>query len=108
MKLSKHQFCTYLDELYYMWNEEKHIADSLEVVEWAPGRWINTFYEFFIDMCEVEDDPICGDIISWFIFEADWGTDRNMNKIYITEEDRTWNIESPEILYDYIMEYEAK
>ena len=54
-------------------------------------------------MCELEENPNYGTILDWFCFDMDFGKDKD-SKIF--DGSKTWRIESPEILYDYIMEVE--
>lgn len=109
MKLTKHQFCKAVDTYKEMLNQEHQIIDILDICpEWAPGAWINNYYEFLSDMCDLEENPIYGTTLDWFCFETDFGQKTDYNKIYDINTNRTWRIESPETLYDYIMEVEKE
>jgi len=103
MKLSKHQFCVAIETYKEMMEEENDLINALDISpEWKPGQWINRYYELLEDLCELEENDLFGTDLDWFCFETDFGRNTDMNKIYDTETGRTWRIESPEILYDFI------
>ena len=104
MKLSKKEFCTAVNTYKSMLEEETKFLDAFDISpEWKPGEWINNYYEFLSDMCELEENPNYGTILDWFCFDMNFGRDED-SKIF--EGSRTWRVNSPEILYDYIMEVE--
>ena len=103
MKLSKKQFCIAVETYRQMLIEERMIQDALNTAsEWVPGDWINNYYDFLSDLCELEEDPYIGTDLDWYCFETDFGRRKDMCKVYDQETGRTWTIETPEILYDYI------
>ena len=103
MKLNKRQFCTAVDTFKTMLEEEHQIIDVLDIgPEWKGGDWIQNYYELLTEVCELEEDSLYGSDLDWFCFDTKFGTDKDMYKIYDTETGRTWRIESPEILYDFI------
>jgi len=103
MKLSKAQFCIAVETFKEMMEEENDLINALDISpEWKPGRWVNNYYELLEDLCELEVDDLYGTDLDWFCFETDFGQNKDMNKVYNTETGRTWCIESPEILYDFI------
>ena len=103
MKLDKREFCIAVETYKEMLEEENKLLDALEVgPDWKPGVWINNYYELLTDLCEIEVDELYGSDLDWFCFDTKFGTNKDMNKIYDTETGRTWRIESPEILYDFI------
>lgn len=103
MKLDKRQFCIAVKTYKEMLEEEEKLLDALDVApEWKPGEWINNYYELLEDLCELEVDDLYGTDLDWFCFETDFGQNKDMNKVYNTETGRTWRIDSPEILYDFI------
>ena len=103
MKLSKRQFCIAVETFKEMMEEENDLINAFDISpEWKPGHWISNYYELLEDLCELEIDDLYGSDLSWFCFETDFGRNKDMNKIYDTETGRTWRIESPEILYDFI------
>ena len=101
MKLSKRQFCIAVRTYQSMQEEEREITTALGIVEWNPSDWINDYYELLSDMCELEEDHNMGTILDWFVFETDFGRRKDYCKIY--DEGKTWTIDSPEVLYDYIV-----
>lgn len=106
MKLSKRQFCDAVKTFEKMYREESIIFDTLNISPaWKCGEWIQQFYDFLSDVCDLEEDPESGTALDWFCFETDFGKAPD-NKIYV--DGKTWRIESPEILYDYIMEVEKE
>lgn len=103
MKLDKKQFCTAVNTYKTMLEEENQILDVLDMSpNWKCSEWINNYYELLTDLCELEKDDLFGSDLDWFCFDTKFGTDTDMYKIYDTETGRTWRIESPEILYDFI------
>lgn len=103
MKLSKAQFCTAVETYKVMLEEQDELLDALNAnIEWKPGEWINNYYDLLSDLCELEEDPYIGTDLDWFCFETDFGRRKDMCKVFDHETSRTWRIESPEILYDYI------
>ena len=106
MKLSKRQFCDAVTVFEKMYREENEIFNILNISpEWVCGEWIHQFYDFLSDVCDLEEDPKYGTTLDWFCFEADFGKAQD-NKIYV--DGKTWTINSPSILYDYIMEVEKE
>ena len=102
MRLDKRQFCIAVETYKSMIEEEREIADVLNIGEWQPSEWINNYYELLAELCELETDPYVGTDLDWFCFDTDFGRKKDMNKIFDSETGRTWTINSPEILYDYI------
>ncbi len=103
MKLDKAQFCTAVETYKEMLEEQDELLDALNAnIEWKPGEWINNYYELLTDLCEMEEDPYIGTDLDWFCFETDFGRKKDMCKVFDTETSRTWRIETPETLYDYI------
>lgn len=103
MKLDKQQFCTAVNNYKSMLEEESEILDVLDAgIEWKPSGWINTYYELLSEVCELEEDPMIGTDLDWFCFETDFGRRKDLCKAYDQETGRTWTIETPDILYDFI------
>ena len=103
MKLDKRQFCIAVETFKEMMEEEDKLINAFDISpEWKPGQWINRYYELLEDLCELEEDDLYGSDLDWFCFETNFGQKEDMNKVYDTETGRTWRIESPEILYDFI------
>lgn len=103
MKLSKRQFCIAVETYKEMLEEENRLLDALEIgPDWKPGEWINSYYELLSDLCELEIDDLYGSDLDWFCFDAKFGANKDMNKIFDTETGRTWRIENPGLLYDFI------
>ena len=103
MKLSKRQFCIAVNTYKTMLEEEQKIVEVLDIgPEWKGAEWIESYYELLSDMCELEVDELYGSDLDWFCYDTKFGTDKDMNKVYDIKTSRTWRIESPEILYDFI------
>ena len=103
MKLSKKQFCTAVRVYQSMQEEEREITSALGIVEWKPSDWINDYYEFLTEMCELEEDPRIGTDLDWFVYETDFGRRKDYCQVYEETSGKTWIIETPEALYDYIV-----
>lgn len=54
--------------------------------------------------CGLNPDEKYGDIISWWIYETDFGANKKMNKIYIGK--KKFVLNTMEDLYNFIVEYE--
>lgn len=103
MKLDKRQFCTAVDTYRSMVDEESKIIEALDITpEWKMGEWVNNYYELLSDLCDLEEDSYIGTDLDWFCFETDFGRRKDWCKVYDHETGRTWTIETPEILYDFI------
>ena len=103
MKLDKRQFCMAVNTFEEMLEEEKAIAEVLDVnPEWKPMKWINNYYDFLYDICDLEEDPTYGTDLDWFCFETDFGHREDYCKVYDQETGRTWTIKDAETLYDFI------
>ena len=103
MKLSKRQFCLAVDIYQEMLEKEEELLNALNInPEWSPGEWINNYYDLLTDLCELDNDELYGSDLDWFCYDTKFGTDKDMNKVYDTKTGRTWRIETPEILYDFI------
>ena len=103
MKLSKKQFCIAVETYKTMLEEECQMIEALDISpEWKGSEWIENYYELLSDLCELEVDRLYGSDLDWFCYDTKFGTVKDMNKVYDTETNRTWTIDSPEILYDFI------
>lgn len=104
MKLNKRQFCTAVRTYQSMFEEETALIEAFDISpEWKPGEWVDSYYELLTDMCELDEDPHIGTDLDWFCYETEFGKRKDYCKVYDTVTGRTWTIETPEILYDYIM-----
>ena len=103
MKLDKRQFCTAVDTYKTMLEEEHQMIDALDISpEWKGADWIANYYDLLSDLCELEEDPYVGTDLDWFCYETDFGRKKDYCKVYDKHTDRTWTIETPDILYDFI------
>ena len=110
MKLTREQFCEYVDVFKNMIDQENEIVKTLhtEMKDWKPSKWVNNYYKLLLDMCELEENDLYGNDLEWFCFSTDFGRDLTMVDVYDTKTDTFWCIISPGILYDYIMRGEMK
>ena len=103
MKLSKRQFCIAVETYQSMLEEEHQMIEALDISpEWKGADWIANYYDLLTDLCEMEVDPYVGTDLDWFCFETDFGRKKGHCKVYDKHTDKTWTIDSPEILYDFI------
>lgn len=103
MKLDKRQFCIAVDTFRDMLTEQEMIIDALDMSpEWKPGEWISNYYDLLSDICDLDVDDNYGTDLDWFCFETDFGRRKDYCKVYDQETGRTWTIETPDILYDFI------
>ena len=107
MKLTKSQFCSAVNTYCEMLEQDYKYSELLNISpEWGPGEWIGNYYQLLSDLCELEVDIYVGTTLDWFCYDADFGRNKDINKIF--DGHKTWRIDSPEILYDYIMEVELE
>ena len=85
-----------------MCEQEKKISDALNMGEWVGTEWLENYYEFLLDLCELDEEDGYMNDLDWFIFETDFGRKKDYTAMYDTYTGKTWRINSPEILYDYI------
>lgn len=107
MNLSKKDFCEALKVLRTTEKEEQKIFSLLTPSpEWIFSKWINRYYELLIRACGYEgvDEKILVDLLDWFCYETDFGEKEEYNKIYDADSGEiVATIDSPEVLYDYLM-----
>ena len=106
MKLTKKQFCTCVNKYRDMLEQEQQIVDSLDIGEWVPSSWINSYYELLDELAELPEDYWFGNMLDWYCFETDFGRNEKENKIQRVDNGATVRINSPEALYDFIMKKE--
>lgn len=103
MKLDKRQFCIAVETYKEMMDEEEDIVQALDIgPEWKGAEWLQNYYDLLSDLCELEEDPYIGTDLDWFCYETNFGRRKDMCKVYDHETGRTWTIETPDILYDFI------
>lgn len=108
MKLSREQFVDYVNRYKKMREEEEEIINALDMnPEWKPSQWINSFYDFLDEMCELEPDPSIGTTLDWWVFETNFGDSESYIEPIIITEDGTISLNSAGALYDYLMKYEV-
>ena len=109
MKLSKNEFVKYVNQYREMREEEEGIINVLNIdPEWKPSQWINVFYDFLSDMCELKEDPAYGTTLDWWIFETNFGDSNSFIEPIIITDNETISLNSADALYDYIMKYEVE
>ena len=109
MKLTKNQFIKYVNKFEEMLKQENDILDILKInPEWIPSEWINTYYDFLNDMCELEVDPLCGTTLDWWIFETNFGSKDSVIEPIIIVDGKSIGLDDASALYDYLMGYEVK
>lgn len=109
MKLTKSQFCKAVNTYQSMLEEEFEIINLLDISpDWKPNNWIENYYDFLSNLCDLDSNSLYGTTLDWFCYEANFGQDNDSNKIFDINTNRTWHIKSPDILYDYIMEVELE
>ncbi len=107
MKLNKRQFCEAVNTYREMLEQDYKYSERLSISpDWGPGEWIGNYYRLLSDLCELEEDIYVGTTLDWFCHETNFGKDKTTNKIF--DGYKTWRIDSPEILYDYLMEVELQ
>lgn len=107
MKLTKKQFVKYLTNYKKMLKDEEDIIDVLNTgPEWLPSTWVDNYYQFLSDMCEMHEDAVYGTTLDWYCYETNFGRNERLN--YITygtaEAEHKRIIDTPEKLYDLICE----
>jgi hypothetical protein len=107
--ITKKYFCDVINKIQKVNKIADGAADAMDVV---CKELDNDFIEFrglfmifqddLIDLLEkaVGDEY---DTVGWFIYETDCGRDSDRNKIYEDNGYTVHVIDSPEVLYDYLM-----
>lgn len=107
MKLTKELFVRYVNEYQDMLAKEDEILKALGCgMDWAPGKWLDSFYGWLSEMCELKDS-LNGTTLDWFCFETNFGEDEP--SILVEEPDGAIVeivIDSAGALYDYLVTYE--
>lgn len=74
MRLTKEEFCKYVNKFEEMMKEESDLLEALRAnPEWKPGSWISAYYNLLINMCDLEDRNPIGNDLSYYCFELDFG-----------------------------------
>lgn len=103
MKLTKRQFCIAVDTFQSMLKELDAMEDAVGGELRVPADWIDSYYDLLTDLCELEEvGGLYSNELDWFCYGTDFGNKKEYCKFYDEQTDRTWTIETPEILYDFI------
>ena len=102
--LSKEEFIKHIERLKEFDNKLDKIGKVsrdlcmgvVEVSEWLP----DTIIRLLCINCNIDPDQSNMDVISWWIYEAKYGTDKYINNI--TVGDKVYRLKTPEDLYNYI------
>ena len=87
-----------------MLEDETQLLQALDSSpEWVGAHWIESYYELLSEMCELEEDDYGDTDLDWFCSETNFGKNVDYRKMYDMNTGRTWDIKSPEVLYDFIM-----
>lgn len=86
MKLTREQFIKYVNTFEKMYKEDEQIWNVLDCDEWKPSRWVDQYYNFLSDMCELPE-PVLEETLDWFCFQIDFGKREDRNFI-------TWELPS--------------
>lgn len=104
MKLTKAQFCKYVNTYEEMIRENDRLAAEFGIEgSWKLDEWCVNYYQMLTDMCELYEGPSFGTELDWFCFETDFGKNEEMNKVYTSNREWPWIIKDAGILYDFIM-----
>lgn len=107
MKLTKAQFCEYVNTYEQMMRQNDNFCDILHIdFNNMFFEWLNNYYAFLSDMCELDENCGQGTCLDWYCFETDFGKDKESVKVYEEGKEWPWIIDSPEILYDFITKEE--
>jgi len=103
MNLIKTQFTHILKTYQQMLEEEEQILQSLNPsTDWTCSNWISNYYQLFVEILKLNEDPHIVEEVNWFIFDTDFGRRDTNRKVYNSESREEFNITTPEELYDYI------
>ena len=107
MKLNKVQFINCINRYKLMRKQEEEIINALDMSpEWIPSEWINSYYDFLEEMCELEMGPSYYETtLDWWIFETDFGKSKQIEPI-ITVEGVEYQLYDAGALYDYLTQVE--
>lgn len=74
MRLTKEEFISSISTIEKMMREENEIVNTMGVsFEWIPGLWIGSYIDLIIKLSDIPEDPIEDNLISYFIFDLDFG-----------------------------------
>lgn len=88
----REQYICELNAVFHKYDDDNSIIGS------AP---VNRMEDLIVEILEfIMEDK--GHWISWYCFESDFGEFGNMQ--VVTEDDQVYNLDSPEKLYDFLLE----
>lgn len=110
MRLSRDEFIRVLDKYKQMLYEEQNIMNELNInPEWAPGAWVNEYYEFIDKMCDFTEKDYTveyGSDLDYFCWELDFG--RMWQPGMVVEDGVDIKLDSAGALYDFIVSRQSQ
>lgn len=74
MRLTKMEFINAIYTIESMMRTEDKIIDAMNInPEWIPGLWIGGYIDLIIKLSDIPEDPIEDNLISYFIFDLEFG-----------------------------------
>jgi len=106
MRLTKEEFCMFINRYAELCKQEDNIVEVLNCnPEWFGNEWLNSYYQLLSTMCDLKDtNPIFGTPLDWWVYDTEFWQNEDYNHVIINEEKR--QINSPELLYDLLLEEE--
>lgn len=106
MRLTKEEFCAYVEDYKNMIERSNNISNALGIYDvWEGDEWLDNYYNFLSDMCELPANDNYETLLDWWCFETEFGKYDNEIK---HQNGSVFEINNVEDLYIYIMSYEVK
>lgn len=104
MRLTKEEFCAAVDEFQQMSDNDVQIINALNIVEWEPTNWLDTYYNLLVKMCDFEEDDYTvkyGTDLDYYCYILDFG--RKWKPGMITKDGKDIPCRNSEELWNMIM-----
>ena len=109
MRLNKEEFVKYVRTYQDMLDRSIAVSNLMGISHdnWVVSDFAMKYYDFLHDMCELPINDKIGSDLDWWCFETDFGRVNNTEVVIegkAGDKLHMW-INTPEDLYDYIMQY---
>lgn len=99
--ISKEQFCKWMEDFRTLERDTRRVHEALNTLDPDFGGLFLSRHETMILRLieELMDDTSKDSMISWFVYDTEWGKSHNWCKCSCKKE---FTVETPEILYDVL------
>lgn len=107
--ISKELFCNALNLIKFRQEEIKQLESIQQdyiacMFEQQYNSFYDTISDLIVESMKLPTNEVLGDSIRWWIYETDCGT----KEPNIMVENENFVLDTPEKLYDYLIEYECE